>query len=296
MSLDAQDWVWTRSQSKGTARLVLLAIADKAYGKDCQAYAGTTMLVQRSNAARSSVVAAVDKLIALGELAIVEGRKGPSGETVYTLPKAKRHRRSDPSGGPESGPVQISDRSGIRTGTDSVPGGSGFRTGGGPESGPHNAMNTNTNRPTPPEVTDEGTQERSEDRIPKAFDYIQPLITAMTDAEIRVSWQMQAQDTQAIARVQERAGIDQMVAFARNIQARTREPISFATFFLKSGWLGLPPMSTRPASQKPSAAPAHCGHPDCDPITRTRETEDDRGLHSLIHCPDCHPARKGQAA
>lgn len=121
MSLDAMDWVWNKSASKGTARLVLLAIADKAYGKGCTAYAGTTMLVQRSNAARSSVVAAVDKLIESGELAVVAGQQGPRGETVYTLPKAKRHSRSDPTGGPESGPVQIPDRSENRTGTDSGP-------------------------------------------------------------------------------------------------------------------------------------------------------------------------------
>ncbi|MEJ8671909.1 hypothetical protein WKI71_36760 [Streptomyces sp. MS1.AVA.1] len=135
MSLDAQDWVWNHSKSKGTARLVLLAIADKAYGPSCAAYAGTTMLVQRSNAARSSVVAAVDKLIELGELAVVDGRQGPRGETVYTLPKAKRHRRSPSEGGPDSGPVQIPDRSENRTGTDSGPGGS--ETGPrGPKTGP----------------------------------------------------------------------------------------------------------------------------------------------------------------
>lgn len=142
MSLDAQDWVWHHSQSKGTARLVLLAIADKAYGKHCSAYAGTTMLVQRANAARSSVVAAVDKLIQLGELAIVEGQQGPRGETVYTLPKARRHRRSDQPGGLESGPVQNPDRSENRTGTESGPGGSENRTPGGPKSGPHNAVRT----------------------------------------------------------------------------------------------------------------------------------------------------------
>lgn len=142
MSLDAQDWVWNHSQSKGTARLVLLAIADKAYGKACTAYAGTTMLVQRSNAARSSVVAAVDKLIELGELAVIEGQQGPRGETVYTLPKAKRYSRSVSEGGPESGPVQNPDRSENRTGTESGPGGSENRTPGGPESGPHNAVET----------------------------------------------------------------------------------------------------------------------------------------------------------
>ena len=156
MSLDAQDWVWNHSRSKGTARLVLLAIADKAYGKGCTAYAGTTMLVQRSNAARSSVVAAVDKLIESGELAVVAGQQGPRGETVYTLPKARRHRRSTPEGGPESGPVQNPDRSENRTGTESGPGGSENRTGRGPDSGPHNGKNTNTYLP-PTAVPDSTT-------------------------------------------------------------------------------------------------------------------------------------------
>lgn len=153
MSLDAQDWVWNHSQSKGTARLVLLAIADKASGKDCSAYAGTTMLVQRANAARSSVIVAVDKLLDSGELAVVEGATGPRGETRYRLPKAIGHRRE---GGPKSGPPQNPDRSGIRTprGTESGPPRSEIRTPTGPETGPHNAVNAET-----PEGTQRGRAE-----------------------------------------------------------------------------------------------------------------------------------------
>lgn len=147
MSLDAQDWVWNHSQAKGTARLVLLAIADKASGKDCSAYAGTTMLVQRSNAARSSVVVAVDKLLDSGELAIIEGTTGPRGETRYSLPKAVGHHRE---GGPKSGPPRKSDRSGNRTprGTESGPPRSENRTPTGPKSGPHNAVNAETTEGT----------------------------------------------------------------------------------------------------------------------------------------------------
>lgn len=143
MSLDAQDWVWNHSQSKGTARLVLLAIADKASGSDCSAYAGTTMLVRRSHAARSSVVVAVDRLIESGELEVVSGRTGPKGETRYRLPMARRHRRAPQEGGPESGPVQNPDPSEIRTpgGTESGPPRSEIRTPRGPKSGPQNAVN-----------------------------------------------------------------------------------------------------------------------------------------------------------
>lgn len=35
---------------------------------------------------------------------------------------------------------------------------------------------------------------------------------------------------------------------------------------------------------------AHCGHLDCDEITRMRETEDGNGLRSLTYCQTCHPA------
>lgn len=143
MSLDAQDWVWEHSQAKGTARIVLLAIADKASGANCQAYAGTTMLVKRSKAARSSVVVAVDKLIDIGELAIVEGQKGPGGETVYTLPLARGHVRELAEGGPKTGPVQNPDRSENRTpgGPKTGPPRSENRTPTGPKTGPQNTRN-----------------------------------------------------------------------------------------------------------------------------------------------------------
>lgn len=143
MSLDAQDWVWEHSASKGTARLVLLAIADKASGPECAAYAGTTLLVKRANAARSSVVVAVDKLIESGDLKVIEGRTGPRGETWYCLPKAVGHRRE---GGPKSGPVQNPDPSENRTptGPESGPQGSENETPTGPKTGPQNTWNADT--------------------------------------------------------------------------------------------------------------------------------------------------------
>ncbi|MFJ3141664.1 hypothetical protein ACIPJM_04335 [Streptomyces halstedii] len=142
---------------------------------------------------------------------------------------------------------------------------------------------------------DEGGQASSDERTPRAFDYCQPLIKAMTEAGIVVSWTMNADDWQAVARVLDRAGVDAMVTFART--AKSREPIRFAKFFLRAGWSGLPPKSTKPSSAPAAAGKRpHCGHPDCDPITRTREIENDRGLRNLHPCPDCHPTAKGQAA
>lgn len=144
--------------------------------------------------------------------------------------------------------------------------------------------------------TDAGEQASSEERIPRAFDYCLPLITAMTDAGMSVSWQMSADDWQAVARVLERAGVEQMVAFARN--TKSREPIRFATFYLKAGWLGLPPMSTKPRAnpQQLRSVPAWCEDLDCDEKTRMRQSEDAKGLRSLRPCPECHPSRKESAA
>lgn len=117
------DWVWEHSQSKGVARLVMLAIADKAYGRDCKAYAGLTALQQRANAGRSTVIGVVRELVASGELEIVEGESGRNGATVYRLPKALGHVRGKADVRGES--VQKPNRSGetgaSRIGADSAP-------------------------------------------------------------------------------------------------------------------------------------------------------------------------------
>ena len=126
MSRAATDWVWDHATARGTARTVLLAIADKA-NADAVAYAGTAMLVQRTRAARSTVRDAVDALLASGELAIVTGATGPRGETVYRLPLVVDDTRAEGAGsrsGPKSGPGR---ESAPRGGRNPVQKGAGFR-------------------------------------------------------------------------------------------------------------------------------------------------------------------------
>lgn len=119
----------------------------------------------------------------------------------------------------------------------------------------------------------------------------------MTEAGITVSWSMKPADWLDIASIVQRAGVPAMVAFARDTKATARQPVRYATFFLKGGWRGLPPASTVPVPAARSRdRPPHCGHPDCDPVTRTREAEDARGIRSLDRCPECHPATQGEAA
>lgn len=138
----------------------------------------------------------------------------------------------------------------------------------------------------------------SEDRIPDAFAYIQPLIRAMTDAGLTVSWAMQPEEYQQTAQVLRRAGVKAMVDFALDTKADSKKRIRYATFFLRGGWKGLPPKSTkpRPSSRSDAPMPPYCGDPDCDEKTRLRQHEDDNGLRSLYPCPQCHPRRKDSAA
>jgi hypothetical protein len=143
----------------------------------------------------------------------------------------------------------------------------------------------------------ESEQAGEDERIPDAFAYIQPLIAAMTAAGFdSLSWQMQAGDTQTVARILKRTSVKAMVDFAVNAKASSRSHIGYATYFLR-GWLGLPPKSTAPPQRPRGEKPTHCGDPYCDPVTRTRDVEDDHGLRYSQPCPKCHPnSRKDHVA
>ncbi|OXY93432.1 helix-turn-helix domain-containing protein [Streptomyces diastatochromogenes] len=88
MSSDARDWVWEHSTSKGTARLVLLSIADRAADEQCIAWASLAGLAKRVNASRSTVREALDRLLDSGELEQLDDLTGPQRSTVYRLPLA----------------------------------------------------------------------------------------------------------------------------------------------------------------------------------------------------------------
>ncbi|MEV7004668.1 helix-turn-helix domain-containing protein [Streptomyces sp. NPDC093982] len=88
MSSDAREWVWERSSSRGTARLVLLSIADRVPDEQCAAWASVSSLIKRTNASRSAVRDALDKLTVSGELELRDDLQGPQRTTVYRLPLA----------------------------------------------------------------------------------------------------------------------------------------------------------------------------------------------------------------
>lgn len=198
-----REWVWDHSGSKGTARMVLLLIADRVADCRCVAYASVSMLMRRANASRSAIRDALSRLLASGELEQVADRRGPRGETVFHMPTAARYLaaeqsahgpepergqdhpatgQADPQGtisrlarGPDSGPA-VQEPAGLDSGPgfrDSTRGRAGFRPGGGADSGPQN--------PSEPKLN--GTESSSRARTPAAAWEIGQAARAWAEAE-----------------------------------------------------------------------------------------------------------------
>ncbi|MER7986494.1 helix-turn-helix domain-containing protein [Streptomyces noursei] len=88
MSIDAREWGWEHSSSKGVARLVLLSIADRVPDEKCVAWASLASLVTRTNASRTAVRTALAALAESGELELLDHLDGPQRASVYRLPRA----------------------------------------------------------------------------------------------------------------------------------------------------------------------------------------------------------------
>lgn len=250
LSIDARDWVWTRSASKGTARLVLLAVADKCADGRCVAYAGTTMLMQHTRAARSTVITAVDRLLAAGELEIVEGLRGPRGETVYRLPRAVGHVRADAAaGGPEAVPPGSGNRTpqGVREshpwGPESVPEGSGNATPGGPESGPQKERERKQEEQRQPPAP-------AREPGPAVAEPLRPLVAALDAVGVTVRWTLGLGEQRTVWQLAQRHGVGRLVDLAAHRTAPGDPPKS-ARYWLKV-WSDLD--RPRPG---PSTAAAH---------------------------------------
>ncbi|NEA52363.1 hypothetical protein [Streptomyces sp. SID10815] len=149
MSIDAMYWVWLHSQSKGAGRHVMLAIANRITSDDGTARVSTTELARFSNAARSSVITAIDALVKSGELNLLEEGRG-TRPALYKIPGTVGYTRPDfGSRGPVAGPLDGGRGSENRTSTKATrgpvtgPQGSENRTPSGPVTGPHNHNHIN---------------------------------------------------------------------------------------------------------------------------------------------------------
>ncbi|MFE3220258.1 hypothetical protein [Streptomyces antimycoticus] len=267
MSLDAMEWVWEHSHARGVARLVLLAVADRVTGPECTAYAGTSMLVRRTGAARSSVRDAVDRLVESGELEIIPDAPGPRGETRYRLPRAVAYVRavSDSSGigrpvtgGPETGPVRGSDhRSPDPRGAESGPEGTGDRPGGGPESGPPNQREhdhqENSGADARGTTHDRPVRDEQAAAIPAAA---RPLVAALDGAGVSVAWRLVSAEWAAVLAAVQRWGAE---ALARVAVERTAGRDIRSARYLLAIWRDPANFTNETAPAAPAAEPGGGG-------------------------------------
>lgn len=251
MTLDAMDWVWQHSRSRGNPRMVLLAVADKAPDLDVTTRMGMTELRARLNASRSVVQAAVDKALASGELVEVEAAVG-SRASLYQLPHAIGYvRQTRAARGPKSGPVARDGGPGIEAPTDeqgpgiragsetgrgpeSGPGGTGFRASMGPESGP---LNQTT-------LTKSASKQPLDDLGPSIPDFARPLVDAITTA-LRdtnlppLRWNLTSAEWFVVEALITRTGAPTLAEHA--LAACRRRQVSYARYFLP-GWRELAPL------------------------------------------------------
>lgn len=260
MSIDAQQWVWNESRSRGNTRLVLLAVADKIQTPDCTVRMGTTELRRRLNTSKSVVVTAVDKALESGELVIVEPAVG-SRAALYQLPQAVGYSR--PSGtptGPESGPVDEKQGSGSRTpkpeqgsgirtgsenarGPESGPGGSGIETPRGPESGPHYQTSSTKHERASEEPA-------SDSDIP---DFARPLVDGCTLAGVDVRWPFNANEWLQLHSLINKTGVPRLVDYANRAYTRQHGDIDSARYFIR-GWRELAPTPNADTPRPPLRA------------------------------------------
>lgn len=126
MSVLVSSWVWKHSESRGTDRLVLLAIADHADDRGGSAYPSIAHLAEKCAVARTTVMHAIERLEVLGELEVM--RRHGSGSTYRIIMQPVRQtdqsdqsqERTSPSDGPvaetdQTGPPDGPDRSARRT-------------------------------------------------------------------------------------------------------------------------------------------------------------------------------------
>jgi len=102
MSLEASKAVWEHSQAKGTARLILLSLADHA-DEDGVAWPSLSRLAKMANVHVSNISKNLNILIEMGELSRVgtvpskQGKKGTKYKIL--IPRTRGVKKAKPSGG-----------------------------------------------------------------------------------------------------------------------------------------------------------------------------------------------------
>jgi DnaD/phage-associated family protein len=85
VSIKVQSYVWENSKAKGSALLLLLAIADHAHDDGDGAYPSVETLASKCRQSERNVQRLLRELSTLGEI-VIRDQEGPHGCNVYVIP------------------------------------------------------------------------------------------------------------------------------------------------------------------------------------------------------------------
>lgn len=289
MSDTAQAWVWQHSRTKGTARLVLLALARDA-AEDGTVRMGTAALMRLTNSAKGATLDGIARAVALGELDVREPAAG-SRAALYRLPCPISYspvcgpvsRPQTPVSGRETGPqtsvaVGKPDHKPLAVGKPDHKAAVSGR-----ETGPQQLDLTDAAGPVTRaqdmraqasfkafNYRAESTGERASARRTAVVpEFARPLVDRITASGVIVKWALAQHEWFALDHLIQRSGVDMLAAAAVKAAARSGD-VSHARYFL-SVWRDLPPApadGTTPAANviplasRSGYQPFQCPPPD----------------------------------
>jgi len=238
VTLDAMDWVWKHSQSRGNPRIALLAVADRVRTPACEVRVSYSDFMRALNVSSRTVVRdAIRAAEDLGELETVEAGKG-TRKALYRLPKAVGYLRS----GTESGPLEVKPPAASgpnpvpqapvappASGTESGPQGTDLDRASGTDSDPVQSgiwttSGTDSDPLYQPSSTRGGSNERTPAVGPRIPDFATELYRQLNNAGMAVTWQLSDTEWFKIHAHIKRCGIEFIVAFTRDRWNRNDPP------------------------------------------------------------------------
>lgn len=253
MSFKVTNWAWSRSESRNGARLVMLALADRA-DDDGFAWPSIEDLCERTKLSPRAVQKAITNLVELGELKVESGggRRVRNRYTIVPKPRTSdgvtgeypgssdgvtdgKPRTSD-GVSPEETPHFATETPSFATETPSFEHGNPVKSAGEPPLEPSGEPSGNHhNYPATREDRLPAVRDVEDDRLPEEIVRLQD---AMSGAGINVPWKFLGDDMIRVINDIGRLGIplmiEQAVKAEQSAKAANKAPFSSRWFY--DGW------------------------------------------------------------
>lgn len=280
MSIKVTNWVWEHSESRGGARLVLLALADRAddYGRS---WPSVQDLAARCRLSPRAVQRAVAELAAIGELEVDQGGGRHRSNRYRIIPKQRQidgvteqKPRQDDAVSAEETPSSCPETPSFATET--------------PSSATQNPVRMTPEPPLEPpaEPSENQQQSRASETLPGVLapapgddlpEWLTPLADALSLAGINLPWTFRGDDQIRLHNDILRLGIPFMVEIAVKAVASASPP-PFSSRFFYEPWHRTRTPAVNPATGSGgTVVPLHQG----STLTRQQQADADQNARWL---------------